>query len=101
MGMLSYGSPPAHIELDDRVLAHLQTVVTSKLRREEKFTLSWQNGDGGHSTIWLHPSIPLRFDFVCDTSTPLNHAWLEALMVSANSNGGLHIVPEPQVAAAV
>jgi hypothetical protein len=100
MGNLSYASPPALIEFDDRVLAHLQMVVTSKLRREEKFTLSWQNGEG-HSTIWLHPSIPLRFDFECDNSAPLNHAWLEALMVSANSNGGLHVVPEPSVPATV
>jgi hypothetical protein len=25
----------------------------------------------------------------------LNHEWMEALMVSANSNGGLRLVPEP------
>jgi hypothetical protein len=95
MGQLFYGCTPTYIELDDRVLAHVQLVVTSKLRREEKFTLSWPDGEGGHSTIWLHPSIPLRFVFVDNTTIVLNHQWMEALMVAANSNGGLRIVPEP------
>jgi len=95
MGQLFYGCSSTLIELDDRVLAHLQMVVTSKLRREEKFTLSWPDDSGGHSTIWLHPSIPLRFVFGDNAAIALNHEWMEALMVSANSNGGLRIVPEP------
>ena len=62
MGTIQYGNGE-EIHIEDRALAHLKVVIATKLRRNESFTLSWQHPDGdpaGRSTIWLHPSIPLR-----------------------------------------
>jgi len=98
MGRLVYGSEHTSIEFEDRLLAHLKIVLTTKLRRNESFSLSWQHGQeegSGRSTIWLHPAIPLHFSFLESTQPPLNRVWIEQLMLSANSTGGLAIVPEP------
>ncbi|WP_102191917.1 hypothetical protein [Microbacterium aurantiacum] len=97
MGTLFYGSRADPIHIEERALAHLKVVIATKLRRQESFTLSWRhsNGDvGGRSTIWLHPSIPLRFTF--DESEPpqLNPKWIEALAQSASSTGGITLVDE-------
>ncbi len=66
MGRLYYGNGTEAIEMPDRTLAHLRVVATTKLRRSESFSVSWKHPDGvagGRSTIWLHCSIPLRFEF--------------------------------------
>lgn len=99
VGRLIYGALPREIEIDDRPLAHLKVAIVSKLRRSESFTLSWDHGKargGGRSTIWLHQSIPLRFDFDGSRPPVLNRAWIELLMVAANSTEGLQLVPEPE-----
>lgn len=101
MGKLVYGSAATHIELDDRTLAHLKFVIIMKLRRDEKFTLSWQHGQeggGGRTSIWIHPTIPLQFVFNGGKAPQLNKAWIEALMLSANSTGGLQLIDEPHEA---
>lgn len=101
MGKLIYGSPGDEIDFEDRLLAHVQVAVITKLRRDEKFAMSWNHGvdaGSGHSTIWLHPGIPLRFKFSGNRTPTLNRAWLEALLSSANSSNGLHMVPEPDEA---
>lgn len=97
MGKLNYGEGMT-IDFDDRTLAHLQLVIATKLRRSETFALSWRDEPGsgdGRTTIWLHPSIPLVFKYFGGRSPVINRAWVEALMVSANSASGLRIVPEP------
>lgn len=86
---------PIHIE--DRALAHLKVVIATKLRRDESFTLSWRHPDDeprGRSTIWLHPSIPLRFIFDDPEPTELSREWIEDLANSANSSGGITLVAE-------
>ena len=56
MGALIYGSPSMEIQFDDRVLAHVQIVMSAKLRRGENFFFSWRDspsvGDG-RSAIWI------------------------------------------------
>ncbi|MFS0894116.1 hypothetical protein [Microbacterium sp. 179-I 3D3 NHS] len=97
MGSIRYGADDDTIRVDDRALAHLKVVIATKLRRNESFTLSWKHGDGepvGRSTIWLHPSIPLRFSFDEPETPPLNVRWIEDLMHSANSTGGITLVDE-------
>ena len=97
MGKLTYNSTLA-ADFDDRVLAHIQVVIGAKLRRGESFYFSWrdepQSGEG-RSTIWLHPAVPLAFKYFGGRAPSLNRSWIEALMVTANSSGGLQIVPEP------
>ncbi|HET8779696.1 MAG TPA: hypothetical protein VFM66_06450 [Agromyces sp.] len=97
MGTLYYGDSATPIGIDDRALAHLKIAITTKLRRGESFTLSWIHPDDqprGRSTIWLHPSVPLRFVFDEPESPDLSRDWIEELMRSANSTGGIRLVEE-------
>ena len=98
MGKLTYDSSLT-ADFDDRLLAHIQVVVGAKLRRGECFYFTWRDdpqGGDGRSTIWLHPSIPLVYKYFGGRHPSLNRDWVEALMITANSSGGLHVVPEPQ-----
>lgn len=109
MGTIYYGDGGTPINIEDRTLAHLKVVIATKLRRGESFTLSWRHPEGeaqGRSTIWLHPSIPLRFVFEDPEPTTLSREWVEELASSANSSGGIlliaeqlesgtHVVPRP------
>jgi hypothetical protein len=97
MGMLYYGTTSEPVQIEDRALAHLKVVIATKLRRNESFTLSWQHPDGaepGRSTIWLHPSIPLRFVFDEPLAPELRPEWISSMAMSANSSGGITLVPE-------
>ena len=97
MGSLIYGPTGTRVEIDDRVLAHLKVVMLTKLRRGEGFAFSWDRGaenGSGRDTMWLNPSIGLEFQFEGSRQPSLNKLWLEELMSSANSGGGLHILPE-------
>lgn len=102
MGMMYYGGAAEPIHVEDSALAHLKVVVATKLRRNESFTLSWRHPEGeppGRSTIWLHPSIPLRFVFEAPEPPPLQPEWITAMANSANSSGGITIVPEDMIPA--
>jgi len=97
MGTLYYGGEATPIDIHDRALAHLKVIIATKLRRGECFTLSWQHPDGqvpGRSTIWLHPSIPLRFVFNEPEPAKLNRQWIDDLARSANSSGGIMLIAE-------
>lgn len=97
MGSLYYGDSDEGINIDDRALAHLKIVIATKLRRNESFTLSWRHPDAdqtGRSTIWLHPSIPLRFVFESSEPPELSRQWIEDLANSANSSGGVTLIDE-------
>jgi hypothetical protein len=95
VGSLYYANEDEPIEIEDRALAHLKIVIATKLRRNESFTLSWVlPGRAGRETIWVHPSIPMRFIFA-DTQAPaINNRWLQDMMNSANSSGGITLVDE-------
>ena len=97
MGTLFYGDAGTPIGIEDRALAHLKVAIITKLRRGESFTVSWKHPDEqapGRSTLWLHPNIPLRFVFDEPEPPELSRAWIEELMRSANSTGGIQLVPE-------
>jgi integrase len=97
MGTIYYGGPGTAIHIDDRALAHLKVVIATKLRRGESFTLSWRHLDDeprGRSTIWLHPSIPLRFVFDEPEPPELSREWIHDLANSANTSGGITLVAE-------
>jgi len=96
MGTIIYGSGTT-VHIEDRALAHLKVVISTKLRRGESFTLSWRHLDDeprGRSTLWLHPAIPLRFVFESAEPTTLSREWIERLSESANSSGGIMLVAE-------
>lgn len=97
MGFLFYGDATEPITIDDRTLAHLKVVIATKLRRNESFTLSWRHPEGedsGRSTLWLHPSIPLRFVFAEPVAPTLSQRWLTELSTSANTSGGILLTEE-------
>jgi hypothetical protein len=97
VGTIYYGGSATPIHIEDRALAHLKVVIATKLRRGEAFTVSWTHPDDqprGRSTVWLHPSIPLRFVFDDPEATPLSREWIEDLANSANSSGGITLVAE-------
>jgi hypothetical protein len=97
VGTIFYGGSATPIHIEDRALAHLKVVIATKLRRSESFTLSWQHPDdqpAGRTTIWLHPSIPLRFVFDDPETPELSRQWIEDLAHSANSSGGIQLIPE-------
>jgi hypothetical protein len=89
MGQFIYGNPSVAVDFDDRVLAHLKVVVLAKVRRGESFTFSWEfaaAAGSGHSTIWIHPTIPLQFNFLGNREPRLH---------LANPPAGLRPTPEP------
>ncbi|PPF32758.1 ATP-dependent DNA ligase [Rathayibacter sp. AY1A2] len=97
MGKLHYDGS-VEIDVEDRVLAHLQIVLTAKLRRGESCLLTWRDENGmsdGRSAIGLHPSHTLRYSYAGGRMPRIKPAWISALTDLANSAGGLRFVPEP------
>ncbi len=97
MGIIYYGGNAMPIHIEDRALAHLKVVIATKLRRSESFTVSWQHPDEhpqGRTTLWLHPSIPLRFVFDEPETQQLSREWIEELANSAHSSGGIMLFSE-------
>jgi hypothetical protein len=97
MGTLMYGTSGMSFEFPDRVLWHLQIVITAKLRRGESFNLSWGDSvqlGSGRNSIWLSPSSTLFYRYFGSKTPSTNRLWINALMVSANSPGGLVISTE-------
>ena len=95
MGHLLYGPRP--YELDDRLLAHLQVVVGMKLRRGEKFFLSWRNPadrGGGRQSIWIDNGVHLAFEYDGSSIPSINREWAETLANSAGTNFGLQVTNE-------
>lgn len=97
MGILYYGGSAMPIHIEDRALAHLKVVILAKLRRNESFTVSWRHHETepvGRSTIWMHPSLPIRFVFDEPEAPELNREWIEELAHSANALGGITLTEE-------
>ena len=95
MGRILYGSQEREIEIDDRSLAHVQLVIVAKLRRQECFTFSWASTDDDvRATVWLHPAIPLQFQFDSIRTPEINPRWVSDLNLVA-ARGDLRITEEP------
>ena len=86
------------VEIEDRALAHLQLVISAKLRRSEPFAFSWKEDmsiGGGRTTVWLNEQSAVAFTYHGSGQPPINRQWIEALSFTANSPVGLYLVPEP------
>jgi len=97
MGRFSYGAKIT-ADFDDRVMAHVQTVIAAKLRRGESFLFTWIDDDStgdGRTTIWVHPRADLGFKYFGKRPPSINRAWVEQMMLAANSVTGLQVMPEP------
>lgn len=92
MAHLFYGGGATPIELPDRLLAHVKIVIAAKLRRGESFTLTWRHPHDavdGRTTVWIQPSIALRFVFASAEPELLDPDLLRGLATQAASTGGL------------
>ncbi len=91
MGRLYYGNSTESFDMPDRVLAHLKIVASTKLRRSESFTVTFpQPGNPeGRSTLWLHCSIPLRFEVDTAEGAAIDRRYLEELAQAAASSAGI------------
>lgn len=96
MGYLMYDST-TRVDFEDRILAHIEVAIISKLRRRESFALSWReasdNGNG-RSTVWMDVSIPLRFRYEGSRPPKLDREWVERLISSASSSSGMLVTDE-------
>ena len=97
MGKFTYDGI-VKVDFEDRLLAHLQLVIGAKMRRGESFHFTWKDdvtiGDG-RTTVWIHPQCSMVYKFYGSRKPAINPAWIAALMYTANSTSGLHVVPEP------
>ncbi|WP_203581196.1 DUF7882 family protein [Microbacterium hibisci] len=92
MAYLYYGADPRPAEIPDHVLAHVKVVAATKLRRGECFMLTWRHGDGGEdgrTSVWMQPSIPLRFVFDGPEPEALDRQYLRDLADEAMSSRGI------------
>ncbi len=94
MGFLHYGESRS-FAFDDRSLTHLRTVILGKLNLQESLVFTWLE-EGRQQTLWLHPTIPLHFEFESAATPELNPEWVEQLLSLANSPAGLRLIEEPQ-----
>ena len=95
MGLLHYGE--ARFAFDDRSLAHLQIVVSTKLRRAERFFLSWnQSSESGDERIavWIDNGVQIYFQYSSTDQPSINRRWIEEMLDQANSSAGVHLTQE-------
>jgi hypothetical protein len=96
VGYLVYDGT-TRIQLDDRVLAHLEIIMIIKFRRREGFPLRWRDSanDGqGRNMVWLDPSMPLRLHLDSPKAAPTNREWIEQMAEAASTNHGLELLDE-------
>ncbi|MFJ6651995.1 ATP-dependent DNA ligase [Microbacterium sp. NPDC091313] len=97
MGKLTFDNA-IKVEFEDRLLAHLQHVISAKLRRDESFLFTWKEDvsvGGGRTAVWVHSHSGIVYKFHGGRSPALNPAWLHALSYTAAGPHGLYVVPEP------
>ena len=103
MGTFTYGPAATDVTLDDRLLAHLRTVIVTKLRRGECFLFTWTDDSAAvpvEESLWMHPAVAMRFRLDKPATEAMNQDWLAVLMHAANSGFGLTTRPEPESAPA-
>jgi hypothetical protein len=92
MGSLNYDG---HVyDFEDRFLAHVQVVLSQKMRRRESFLLSWSAANHeawGRVSLWMNPSADVSFRYSGSRAATINSAWLERMMSATNSTRGLDL----------
>ncbi|GGI45617.1 hypothetical protein BCL57_001649 [Agromyces flavus] len=79
------------IMLDDDLLDHVFTVITTKLRRKEPVLLSWSDECGQEQRVFLTPITFIRAEFDSTVRAPRDRHLLDRLMIAVNSNSGLSL----------
>jgi len=89
MGTFRYGASQTALSIDDRTLAHLQTVVTTKLRRSEGMLLHWDAPVRG--AAWIHPHCDISYEYDETGEIQLASEVLDRMMSEASGTRGLKI----------
>lgn len=79
----------ADVDLDDDLLAHIQAVIVAKLRRKEPVLLSWVDSEDHASQVWIQATAIVLAEYDGPQPTRLDRAWLERIMIAANSTAGI------------
>ncbi|WP_243064513.1 ATP-dependent DNA ligase [Humibacter sp. RRB41] len=93
MGTLIHA--PVQMEMDDRILVHLETVIVNKFRRAEPFLLTWLesgSAEQGRRSLWLSPRHPIFFSYAGSGAPALDGEWLIRLQSAANTPRGLVVL---------
>ena len=100
MGQLRYGKES--FEFSDEVLSHLQAAMSTKLRRQEHFFLSWRvpfyMGSGRHS-VWIDNGVTVHISFETGP-VPLDMHRLERMLAEAAMPAGMQLVDFETIAPA-
>jgi hypothetical protein len=94
MGTLYYGAVRTPITVEDRTLAHVKVLITSKLRRNESFLLSWTepvDTGSGRGSVWIHPYLDIIYRFDGGTQPALDRELLDQMAMEASSSSGLRV----------
>lgn len=94
MGRFIYGARGMHVEVEDRLLAHVQAVVIGKLRRNEGFVLNWTEAPAegsGRRSIWIHSHLELVFEYNGSKRPELDQKLAEEMMSRAGTTSGLDL----------
>ncbi|MDP9026811.1 MAG: ATP-dependent DNA ligase [Actinomycetota bacterium] len=95
LGTLIHGPASVRIAVADTLLAHLQFVITNKLRRRESFTVVFtESAADGRRSVWLSDSIPLIFEYESSERRLLDRSRIDAMMVEALGANGLQVDTE-------
>ncbi len=92
MGRLRYDGTSDPILIEDVTLAHLKIVISTKLRRQESFMMTWKPVDDSidkRASVWIHPAIPLQFGFTTSDHPEVNPQLVQEMMQTLNATGEL------------
>ncbi len=92
MGRLRYDGTSDPILIEDATLAHLKIVISTKLRRQESFMMTWLPVNGGvdkRATVWIHPAIPLQFGYDAAEPPAIDPRLIADMMQALNASGEL------------
>lgn len=95
MGTLRY--EVEEFAFEDRVLAHVQIVIGTKLRRGENFFLTWSlptSAGSGRHALWIDKGIPIHISYSGSRPPVINREWVEAL-IRSSATGSVHVSEEP------
>lgn len=97
MGTLIYGDA-LRLEMDDRTLAHLRSVVFAKLRGHESLPITVLYPTESHgersTSFWVSSDTPVAFCFSGEETIELSRDWIEELMRMSYSNGGIVVTQQ-------
>ena len=89
MGILYYSDAQYPIRIDDDTLASLKVVLERRLEAGRGLMLSWSEAGFGRSTIWLHPSIPIRLHVDDAVGQAPSQRAIDAMMQEIEQSGGI------------